>query len=178
MPLEDNGHPYIQLKIWVENFSIAVFYRGQNHNSGFLASRASKEWFRTLHPQAIINWTLSAFIIIHVFRTEPNPSDGTSAIAERGRGCQVMLNDWITFPWFVISFSFSFLPCLLQDGLFSPFDYCHCYYLFSSSFIYISPDQCLEILSDYAQQCMLGRKLQTHAVIYDCSNPVSLVSNC
>ncbi|XP_075292454.1 von Willebrand factor A domain-containing protein 3A [Opisthocomus hoazin] len=36
------------------------------------------------------------------------------------------------------------------------------------------PDQCLEILSDYAQQCMLGRKLQTHAVIYDCSNPVSL----
>uniref|UniRef100_A0A8C4VER7 von Willebrand factor A domain containing 3A n=1 Tax=Falco tinnunculus TaxID=100819 RepID=A0A8C4VER7_FALTI len=40
------------------------------------------------------------------------------------------------------------------------------------------PDQPLEILSDYAQQCMLGRKLQTHAVTYDCSNPASLVSNC
>ncbi|KFZ53138.1 von Willebrand factor A domain-containing protein 3A, partial [Antrostomus carolinensis] len=37
------------------------------------------------------------------------------------------------------------------------------------------PDQSLEILSDYAQQCMLGRKLQTHAVTYDCSNPTSLV---
>ncbi|KAM9290621.1 von Willebrand factor A domain-containing protein 3A [Morus bassanus] len=36
------------------------------------------------------------------------------------------------------------------------------------------PDQSLEILSDYAQQCMLGRKLQTHAVTYDCSNPASL----
>ncbi|XP_027665828.2 von Willebrand factor A domain-containing protein 3A [Falco rusticolus] len=36
------------------------------------------------------------------------------------------------------------------------------------------PDQPLEILSDYAQQCMLGRKLQTHAVTYDCSNPASL----
>ncbi|KFZ68142.1 von Willebrand factor A domain-containing protein 3A, partial [Podiceps cristatus] len=38
------------------------------------------------------------------------------------------------------------------------------------------PDQSLEILSDYAQQCMLGRKLQTHAVTYDCSNPASLVT--
>ncbi|KFW03073.1 von Willebrand factor A domain-containing protein 3A, partial [Fulmarus glacialis] len=37
------------------------------------------------------------------------------------------------------------------------------------------PDQSLEILSDYAQQCMLGRKLQTHVVTYDCSNPTSLV---
>ncbi|KAM6121549.1 von Willebrand factor A domain-containing protein 3A [Phoenicopterus ruber ruber] len=37
------------------------------------------------------------------------------------------------------------------------------------------PDQSLEILSDYAQQCMLGRKLQTHAITYDCSNPASLV---
>ncbi|XP_074014565.1 von Willebrand factor A domain-containing protein 3A [Numenius arquata] len=36
------------------------------------------------------------------------------------------------------------------------------------------PDQTLEILSDYAQQHMLGRKLQTHAVTYDCSNPASL----
>ncbi|XP_064318034.1 von Willebrand factor A domain-containing protein 3A, partial [Phalacrocorax carbo] len=36
------------------------------------------------------------------------------------------------------------------------------------------PDQSVEILSDYAQQCMLGRKLQTHAVTYDCSNPASL----
>ncbi|XP_029858272.1 von Willebrand factor A domain-containing protein 3A [Aquila chrysaetos chrysaetos] len=36
------------------------------------------------------------------------------------------------------------------------------------------PDQSLEILSDYAQQCMVGRKLQTHAVTYDCGNPVSL----
>ncbi|XP_054699454.1 von Willebrand factor A domain-containing protein 3A isoform X2 [Grus americana] len=36
------------------------------------------------------------------------------------------------------------------------------------------PDQSLEILSDYAQQCMLGRKLQTHAVTYDCSNPASV----
>ncbi|XP_014813861.1 PREDICTED: von Willebrand factor A domain-containing protein 3A-like [Calidris pugnax] len=37
------------------------------------------------------------------------------------------------------------------------------------------PDQTFEILSDYAQQHMLGRKLQTHAVTYDCSNPASLV---
>ncbi|KFQ20094.1 von Willebrand factor A domain-containing protein 3A, partial [Merops nubicus] len=37
------------------------------------------------------------------------------------------------------------------------------------------PDQSLEIISDYAQQCMLGRKLQIHAVTYDCSNPASLV---
>ncbi|KFV56560.1 von Willebrand factor A domain-containing protein 3A, partial [Tyto alba] len=37
------------------------------------------------------------------------------------------------------------------------------------------PDQSLEILSDYVQQCMLGRKLQTHAITYDCSNPASLV---
>ncbi|KFP88167.1 von Willebrand factor A domain-containing protein 3A, partial [Apaloderma vittatum] len=37
------------------------------------------------------------------------------------------------------------------------------------------PDQSLEILSDYTQQCMLGRKLQTHAIIYDCSNPSSVV---
>ncbi|XP_049647607.1 von Willebrand factor A domain-containing protein 3A isoform X1 [Accipiter gentilis] len=36
------------------------------------------------------------------------------------------------------------------------------------------PDQSLEILSDYAQQCMVGRKLQTHTVTYDCSNPASL----
>ncbi|KAM6245004.1 von Willebrand factor A domain-containing protein 3A isoform 4-T4 [Spheniscus humboldti] len=36
------------------------------------------------------------------------------------------------------------------------------------------PDQSLEILSDYAQQCVLGRKLQTHAVTYDCSHPGSL----
>ncbi|XP_063199730.1 von Willebrand factor A domain-containing protein 3A isoform X12 [Chroicocephalus ridibundus] len=36
------------------------------------------------------------------------------------------------------------------------------------------PDQTLETLSDYAQQRMLGRKLQTHAVTYDCSNPASL----
>ncbi|KAM9598735.1 von Willebrand factor A domain-containing protein 3A isoform 1-T1 [Morphnus guianensis] len=36
------------------------------------------------------------------------------------------------------------------------------------------PDQSLEILSDYAQQCMVGRKLQTHAVTYDCSDPASL----
>ncbi|XP_071616839.1 von Willebrand factor A domain-containing protein 3A isoform X2 [Heliangelus exortis] len=36
------------------------------------------------------------------------------------------------------------------------------------------PDQSLEILSDYAQQCMLGRKLQTHTVTYDSSNPAAL----
>uniref|UniRef100_A0A663N7B1 VWFA domain-containing protein n=1 Tax=Athene cunicularia TaxID=194338 RepID=A0A663N7B1_ATHCN len=36
------------------------------------------------------------------------------------------------------------------------------------------PDQSSEILSGYAQQCMLGRKLQTHAVTYDCSNPAVL----
>ncbi|XP_009884775.1 PREDICTED: von Willebrand factor A domain-containing protein 3A [Charadrius vociferus] len=36
------------------------------------------------------------------------------------------------------------------------------------------PDQSLEILSDYAQQHILGRKLQTHAVTYDCNNPASL----
>uniref|UniRef100_A0A8B9F2X1 VWFA domain-containing protein n=1 Tax=Amazona collaria TaxID=241587 RepID=A0A8B9F2X1_9PSIT len=36
------------------------------------------------------------------------------------------------------------------------------------------PDQSLEILSDYAQQCMLGRKLHLHAVAYDCSSPSSL----
>ncbi|XP_010018082.1 PREDICTED: von Willebrand factor A domain-containing protein 3A [Nestor notabilis] len=36
------------------------------------------------------------------------------------------------------------------------------------------PDQSLEILSDYAQQCMLGRKLHIHAVTYDCSSPASL----
>ncbi|KAM9372601.1 von Willebrand factor A domain-containing protein 3A [Phaethornis superciliosus] len=36
------------------------------------------------------------------------------------------------------------------------------------------PDQSLEILSDYAQQCMLGRKLQTHAITYDSSNPAAL----
>ncbi|XP_067162573.1 von Willebrand factor A domain-containing protein 3A [Apteryx mantelli] len=36
------------------------------------------------------------------------------------------------------------------------------------------PDQSLEILADYVQQCMLGRKLLIHAVIYDCSNPASL----
>ncbi|KFQ79650.1 von Willebrand factor A domain-containing protein 3A, partial [Phaethon lepturus] len=37
------------------------------------------------------------------------------------------------------------------------------------------PDQSLEILSDYAHQRLLGRELQTHTVIYDCSNPASLV---
>ncbi|NWV91919.1 VWA3A protein, partial [Machaerirhynchus nigripectus] len=37
------------------------------------------------------------------------------------------------------------------------------------------PDQSFEILCDYAQQCMLGRKLQIHTVTYDCSNPASLV---
>ncbi|KFP58936.1 von Willebrand factor A domain-containing protein 3A, partial [Cathartes aura] len=37
------------------------------------------------------------------------------------------------------------------------------------------PDQSLEILSDSAQQYMLGRKLQIHAVTYDCSNPACLV---
>ncbi|KAM9012396.1 von Willebrand factor A domain-containing protein 3A isoform 2-T2 [Ara ararauna] len=36
------------------------------------------------------------------------------------------------------------------------------------------PDQSSEILSDYAQQCMLGRKLHLHAVAYDCSSPSSL----
>ncbi|XP_041893048.1 von Willebrand factor A domain-containing protein 3A isoform X1 [Corvus kubaryi] len=36
------------------------------------------------------------------------------------------------------------------------------------------PDQSFEILCDYAQQCMLGRKLQIHTVTYDCSNPASL----
>ncbi|XP_064376341.1 von Willebrand factor A domain-containing protein 3A [Dromaius novaehollandiae] len=36
------------------------------------------------------------------------------------------------------------------------------------------PDQSLEILADYVQQCMLGRKLLIHAVIYDCINPASL----
>ncbi|KGL81052.1 von Willebrand factor A domain-containing protein 3A, partial [Tinamus guttatus] len=37
------------------------------------------------------------------------------------------------------------------------------------------PDQSLEILADYVQQCMLGSKLLIHAVIHDCSNPASLV---
>ncbi|XP_067859637.1 von Willebrand factor A domain-containing protein 3A isoform X2 [Heptranchias perlo] len=32
------------------------------------------------------------------------------------------------------------------------------------------PDQAAEILSDYMQQCMLGRCLPIHAVAYDCSN--------
>uniref|UniRef100_A0A8C3EEQ6 von Willebrand factor A domain containing 3A n=1 Tax=Corvus moneduloides TaxID=1196302 RepID=A0A8C3EEQ6_CORMO len=36
------------------------------------------------------------------------------------------------------------------------------------------PDQSFEILCDYAQQCMLGRKLQIHTVTYDCSNPAVL----
>ncbi|XP_027512563.1 von Willebrand factor A domain-containing protein 3A isoform X1 [Corapipo altera] len=36
------------------------------------------------------------------------------------------------------------------------------------------PDQPFEILCDYAQQCLLGRKLQIHTVTYDCSNPASL----
>ncbi|KAK2533549.1 Vwa3a, partial [Columba guinea] len=40
------------------------------------------------------------------------------------------------------------------------------------------PDQSSEILSGYAQQCVLGRKLQIHAVTYDCSHPASLVSSC
>uniref|UniRef100_A0A8B9BR14 von Willebrand factor A domain containing 3A n=1 Tax=Anser brachyrhynchus TaxID=132585 RepID=A0A8B9BR14_9AVES len=39
-------------------------------------------------------------------------------------------------------------------------------------------NQPLEILADYAQQCMLGRKLLAHVVIYDCSSPTALVSNC
>ncbi|NXS82228.1 VWA3A protein, partial [Erpornis zantholeuca] len=37
------------------------------------------------------------------------------------------------------------------------------------------PDQPYEILCDYAQQCVLGRKLHIHTVTYDCSNPASLV---
>lgn len=53
---------------------------------------------------------------------------------------------------------------------------------FSFSFPYllteISPDQSLEILADYAQQCMLGRKLLVHAVTYDCGSPAAIVSNC
>ncbi|KAM7039080.1 von Willebrand factor A domain-containing protein 3A isoform 3-T4 [Acridotheres tristis] len=36
------------------------------------------------------------------------------------------------------------------------------------------PDQSFEILCDYTQQCTLGRKVQIHTVIYDCSNPASL----
>ncbi|XP_062444192.1 von Willebrand factor A domain-containing protein 3A [Rhea pennata] len=36
------------------------------------------------------------------------------------------------------------------------------------------PDQSLEILADYIQQGMLGRKLLIHAVTYDCSNSASL----
>ncbi|KAJ7401385.1 hypothetical protein BTVI_96387 [Pitangus sulphuratus] len=36
------------------------------------------------------------------------------------------------------------------------------------------PDQSFEILCDYTQQCLLGRKLQIHTVTYDCSNPASL----
>uniref|UniRef100_A0A8C3MAW6 VWFA domain-containing protein n=1 Tax=Geospiza parvula TaxID=87175 RepID=A0A8C3MAW6_GEOPR len=36
------------------------------------------------------------------------------------------------------------------------------------------PDQSLEILCDYAQQCTLGRKVQIHTVTYDCSNPAVL----
>ncbi|XP_035404869.2 von Willebrand factor A domain-containing protein 3A [Cygnus atratus] len=35
-------------------------------------------------------------------------------------------------------------------------------------------NQPLEILADYAQQCMLGRKLLAHVVIYDCSSPTAL----
>ncbi|XP_019397716.1 PREDICTED: von Willebrand factor A domain-containing protein 3A isoform X2 [Crocodylus porosus] len=34
------------------------------------------------------------------------------------------------------------------------------------------PDQSSEILSDYIQQCTLGRKLLVHAVTYECSNHV------
>uniref|UniRef100_A0A8C3L449 von Willebrand factor A domain containing 3A n=1 Tax=Chrysolophus pictus TaxID=9089 RepID=A0A8C3L449_CHRPC len=39
------------------------------------------------------------------------------------------------------------------------------------------PDQSLEILADYAQQCMLGRKLLVHAVTYDCGSPAATVKN-
>ncbi|XP_075755559.1 von Willebrand factor A domain-containing protein 3A isoform X2 [Pelodiscus sinensis] len=34
------------------------------------------------------------------------------------------------------------------------------------------PDQSLEILSDYIQQCTLGRKLLIHTITYECSNHV------
>uniref|UniRef100_A0A8C2TV42 von Willebrand factor A domain containing 3A n=1 Tax=Coturnix japonica TaxID=93934 RepID=A0A8C2TV42_COTJA len=40
------------------------------------------------------------------------------------------------------------------------------------------PDQSSEILADYTQQCMLGRKLLVHAVAYDCGSPAAIVSNC
>uniref|UniRef100_A0A8C3GQC7 von Willebrand factor A domain containing 3A n=1 Tax=Cairina moschata TaxID=8855 RepID=A0A8C3GQC7_CAIMO len=38
-------------------------------------------------------------------------------------------------------------------------------------------DQPLEILADYAQQCMLGRKLLAHVVIYDCRSPAAVLKN-
>lgn len=38
------------------------------------------------------------------------------------------------------------------------------------------PDQSLEILADYAQQCMLGRKLLVHAVTYDCGSPAAIAT--
>uniref|UniRef100_A0A8C2TWX9 von Willebrand factor A domain containing 3A n=1 Tax=Coturnix japonica TaxID=93934 RepID=A0A8C2TWX9_COTJA len=39
------------------------------------------------------------------------------------------------------------------------------------------PDQSSEILADYTQQCMLGRKLLVHAVAYDCGSPAASVKN-
>ncbi|XP_021267643.1 von Willebrand factor A domain-containing protein 3A isoform X2 [Numida meleagris] len=38
------------------------------------------------------------------------------------------------------------------------------------------PDQSLEILADYVQQCMLGRKLLVHAVTYDCGSPAAIAT--
>uniref|UniRef100_A0A803Y271 VWFA domain-containing protein n=1 Tax=Meleagris gallopavo TaxID=9103 RepID=A0A803Y271_MELGA len=38
------------------------------------------------------------------------------------------------------------------------------------------PDQSLEILADYAQQCMLGRRLLVHAVTYDCGSPAAIAT--
>ncbi|XP_065589101.1 von Willebrand factor A domain-containing protein 3A [Cyrtonyx montezumae] len=38
------------------------------------------------------------------------------------------------------------------------------------------PDQSLEILADYAQQCVLGRKLLVHAVTYDCDSPAAITT--
>lgn len=50
--------------------------------------------------------------------------------------------------------------------------------IFFLYFFFISPDQSFGILCDYAEQCTLGRKVQIHTVIYDYTNPASLVSNC
>ncbi|OXB81805.1 UNVERIFIED_CONTAM: hypothetical protein H355_015002 [Colinus virginianus] len=38
------------------------------------------------------------------------------------------------------------------------------------------PDQSWEILADYAQQCMLGRKVLVHAVTYDCDSPAAMTT--